>query len=253
MLVDYHIHPLGHQDRAMTAENLKEFMEEAINKGLAEIGFADHNRYYQQFDFALVQQVAKGYPELKVRTGIEMDYTPGEEVEINDFLEQFELDYVIGSIHYLDGWMFDHPDYKAEYQNWGLDELYQTYFNYIKQAAQSNLFDFLGHLDLIKIFNFKPEGSVLDIVAPVLEVIAENDLAIEINTNGLNKPVGEFYPSKEILERAYQLEIPITLSSDAHIAQRVGENLIEVRDLLRGIGYREIATFKERERKMVEL
>ncbi|MCK8817915.1 histidinol-phosphatase HisJ family protein [Natroniella sulfidigena] len=253
MLVDYHIHPLGHQDRAMTAKNLKGFMEEAVKKGIAEIGFADHNRYYQQFDFELIRQVAEDFSELKVRAGIEMDYTPGEELEIKDFLEQFELDYVIGSIHYLDGWMFDHPDYKAEYQNWDLAELYQTYFNYIKQAAQSGLFDFLGHLDLIKIFNFKPEGNILEIVAPVLEVIAENDLAIEINTNGLNKPVGEFYPSKKILERAYQLEIPVTLSSDAHIAQRVGENLTEVRDLLRGIGYREVATFKSRERKMVEL
>ncbi|WP_408955025.1 histidinol-phosphatase HisJ family protein [Natroniella sp. ANB-PHB2] len=253
MLVDYHIHPLGHQDRAMTAENLKEFMEQAVNKGLKEIGFADHNRYHQQFDFELVQQVAAGYPELNVRVGIEMDYNPGEDREIKDFLSQFELDYVIGSIHYIDNWMFDHPDYKAEYQNWDLDELYQTYFNYIKQAAQSDLFDFLGHLDLIKLFNFKPQGSILDIADPVLEVIAENDLAIEINTNGLNKPVGEFYPSQEILERAYQLEIPVTLSSDAHTAQRVGENLTDVRDLLRMIGYKEVASFRSRERKMIEL
>lgn len=253
MLVDYHTHPLGHRDRDITKENIRKFLDQAVAKNIAEIGVTDHNRYYKEFDFQLIEEVAKEYPSLKVRKGIEMDYTPGKEEEIKEFLEGFELDYVIGSIHYLGDWMFDHPDYTAEYDNWDLTELYQQYFDYVKGAARSGLFNILGHLDLIKVFDFRPEGDILEIVTPALEVIAKEDLVIEINTNGLNKPVNEFYPSYEILEQAYQLGVKVTLSSDAHSAKRVGENLDQVKELLKEIGYQEVATFENKKRKMVKL
>ncbi len=253
MLVDYHTHLLGHLDRYITEENVKEFLQAAGERGIKKLGVSDHNRFHEEFDFATVQKAAAEFPQLEVKAGIEMDYTPGEETEISQFLDQFNLDYVIGSIHYLGDWMFDNADYKEEYQNWDIDELYKEYFNYVKQSAQSGLFDILGHLDLIKVFDFRPEQDVLEIVNPVLEVIAAEDQVIEINTNGLNKPVGEIYPSRKILEQAYDKEVKVTLGSDAHSAQRVGENLAEMREMLLDIGYREVATFSNHQRKMVEL
>ncbi|WP_027338922.1 histidinol-phosphatase HisJ family protein [Halonatronum saccharophilum] len=253
MLVDYHTHPLGHMDREITKDNIREFLESGIEKGIKEIGFTDHNRYYKSFNFKLIEEVAGEYPDIQVKKGIEMDYTPGKEEEIEKFLKQFELDYVIGSIHYIGDWMFDHPDYKDEYDNWDIKELYKEYFNYVKGAAESGLFNILGHLDLIKVFGFKVEGDISDIITPILEVIAQEDLTIEINTNGMNKPAKEFYPSRQILELAYGLGIKVTTSSDAHNAQRVGENLTKVRELLLDIGYKEVATFKEKNRIMVKL
>ncbi|GAB6138712.1 histidinol-phosphatase HisJ family protein [Halanaerobaculum tunisiense] len=253
MLVDYHTHLLGHQDRTGRAEEIREFLEQAVANNLTELGFTDHNRYYEEFDFELVTDVAQEFPELKVKRGIEMDYTPGQEEEIADFLSQFELDYVIGSIHYLDDWMFDHPDYQEYYYNWDLTELYKKYFSYVAQAAESGLYQILGHLDLIKVFGYRPETDVLEIVRPVLKTIAEQDLVIEVNTNGLNKPVEEIYPSRKILEAAYEVGVKVTLGSDAHSAERVGENLALVRDLLLEIGYTEIATFTEQKRKLVKL
>ncbi|MGM0501771.1 MAG: histidinol-phosphatase HisJ family protein [Bacillota bacterium] len=253
MLVDYHTHLLGHEDRAGTAHDIKEFLNQAVKMNVKQIGFTDHNRYYKQFDFDLIKEVGAEFPELEVRTAIEMDYTPGEEKEIADFLEQFDLDYAIGSIHFLGDWMFDHPDYKDEYDHWDIDELYKAYFERVKGAAKSGLFQFLGHLDLIKVFNFRPATNVVELVTPTLEVIAEEDIAIEVNTNGRNKPAGEFYPSRDILEKAYQLGIKVTMSSDAHRADRVGENLVEVREMLLDIGYNQIATFENQNRKMVTL
>ncbi|MBM7555569.1 histidinol-phosphatase HisJ family protein [Halanaerobacter jeridensis] len=253
MLVDYHTHLLGHEYREGTAEDIREFLEQAVVMDVKEIGFTDHNRYYEQFDFELIKEVAEDFPELEVRTGIEMDYTPGEEEEIAEFLSEFDLDYAIGSIHFLGDWMFDHPDYKDEYDEWEIDELYKTYFERVQGAAKSGLFDFLGHLDLIKVFDFRPATDVVELVTPTLEVIAEEDIVIEINTNGRNKPANEFYPSRDILEKAYELGIKVTMSSDAHYAERVGENLAEVREMLLDIGYEKIATFKNRQRKMVKL
>ena len=253
MLVDYHTHLLGHEDRAGNADDIREFLAQAEKMNVKELGFTDHNRYYEQFDFDLIKKVAEEFPEVEVRTAIEMDYTPGEEEEIADFLAQFDLDYAIGSIHFLGDWMFDHPDYKDEYDQWDIDELYKSYFERVQGAAKSGLFQFLGHLDLIKVFNFRPATDVVELVTPTLEVIAEEDIVIEINTNGRNKPANEFYPSREILEKAYQLGIKVTMSSDAHRASRVGENLAEVREMLLDIGYQEIATFKNQNRKMIKL
>ncbi|WP_018249163.1 histidinol-phosphatase HisJ family protein [Orenia marismortui] len=253
MLVDYHTHPLGHMDRKISKENIREFLEVAVKKDVSEVGFTDHNRYYEEFDFDLIAEVAKEYPQIKVRRGIEMDYTPGKEDEIAEFLGQFDLDYVIGSIHFLGDWMFDHPDYTAEYDNWKIVELYKEYFDYVRGAAQSGLFQILGHLDLIKVFGYRPKKDIVEIVTPTLEVIAAEDIVIEINTNGMNKPAQEFYPSREILEKAYELGIKVTMSSDAHKAERIGENLSAVKDILLDIGYTEIATFENKKRKMVKL
>ncbi|OCL27603.1 histidinol phosphate phosphatase [Orenia metallireducens] len=253
MLVDYHTHILGHMDRSITEENIKEFLDEAVRKGISEIGFTDHNRYYEEFDFDLILKVAKDYPNLKVKKGIEMDYTPGEEKEIKDFLDQFDLDYAIGSIHFIGDWMFDHPDYTDEYDNWDIDDLYRKYFKRVEGAAKSGLFQLLGHLDLIKVFNFRPASDVVELVTPTLEIIAKEDITIEINTNGMNKPAKEFYPGREILEKAYELGIKVTTSSDAHRADRVGENLDKVREMLLDIGYTEIATFENKKRIMVKL
>ncbi len=253
MLVDYHIHLLGHDARAATYENIEEFVLQAEKMGIEKMGFSDHNRYYNKFDFAMIEQVAEDYPEIEINKGIEMDFTPGGEEEIADFLAEFEFDYIIGSLHYIDDWMFDHPKYKDEYKKWEIDKLYQKYYSYVAQAAESGLFDIIGHLDLIKIFNYKPEAGGLKYAIPALETIAENNIVIEVNTNGLNKPVGELYPTAEILKEAHKLGIKVTLGSDAHHYKRVGEDLAKVKQLLLDIGYEEIATFNQRERKMEKL
>lgn len=253
MLVDYHVHPIGHADGEHSKSNLRRFVSQAKKMGVKELGIADHNRYYNDFKPENIQVINEEFTEVELKFGIEMDYTPGEETEIAEFLHQFELDYAIGSIHYLDDWMFDHPDYSDEYNKRDIDVVYERYFNYIAQTAKSGLFDIMGHLDLIKVFDFHPCNDVLEYARPALEVIAKEELCIELNTNGLNKPVEEIYPSHKILQEAYKLEIPVTLSSDAHIPERVGEKLEAAKALLKKIGYTEIATFKNRQRKLVSI
>ncbi|MBM7622583.1 histidinol-phosphatase HisJ family protein [Sporohalobacter salinus] len=253
MLVDYHVHPIAHDDGDHSEDNLREFVKQAKKVGVRELGIADHNRYFDAFQPENIQTINKEFGEVELKFGIEMDYTPGQEEEIAEFLDEFELDYVIGSIHYLGDWMFDHPDYVDEYNNRDIDEIYERYFNYVSQAAKSGLFDIIGHLDLIKVFDFHPCCDILEYAKLVLETIADEDLCIEINTNGLNKPVEEIYPSRKILQEAYNLEIPVTLSSDAHVPERVGEELEMAKEILKEIGYREIATFKKRQCKLISI
>lgn len=253
MLVDYHTHLLGHQDREGTEAEIREFLEAAVRKGIKEIAFTDHNRYYKDFNFARINKISREFEELNVLRGIEMDFTVGKEEEIANFLNKFDFDLVIGSIHFLNGWMFDHPDYTDQYNNWDIDQLYKYYFEQVNALVKSNLFDIVGHLDLIKIFNYRPEKDILEIVNPTLKLIAENNIVMEINTNGMNKPVKEFYPERIILESAYDLGVKVTMSSDAHQAERVGENLSRVRKELLEIGFTELATFENRKLSLKEL
>lgn len=253
MLVDYHTHLLGHQHRRGTADDIREFLTQAVKKNISEIAFTDHDRYHDIFNFDLIREVAKEFSELDVRTSVEMDYRPGKEAEIGEFLQELDLDFAIGSVHEIEGWPFDHPDYIEEFNKWEIDDLYSKYFEIINRSVESGLFEVIGHIDLIKLFGHRPEEDVVKLITPTLELIADKDLVIEVNSNGMNKNVEEFYPAYSILEKAYQLDVKVTMSSDAHRAERVGEYLDEIREILLNIGYSEIAVFENRERRMVGL
>ncbi len=80
----------------------------------------------------------------------------------------------------------------------------------------------MPHLDVIKVFDYRPQKPVLSLMGNLLQIIKEKSLAVEINTNGLNKPVGEIYPAYDILLACFNLGIPVTFGSDAHQSEDVG-------------------------------
>ena len=149
--------------------------------------------------------------------------------------------------------MFDHPDFLDGYSLWDTDDLYLAYFALLTQAVQSGLFDIVGHLDLIKVFGYRPTFCIERVIAPLLAAIKQSKMAVEINTNGLNKPVREIYPHPLILESCYQLNIPVTLGSDAHQADEVGRQLNFARELALEIGYRQLVCFTQRKQYTIPL
>ncbi len=253
MLVDYHAHPLGHADREYTVEQLVRFAEQARQRNIADLGLADHDMYLDQLDLAAVAEARRLCAEVNIRLGLEVDFFPGQEDRIGQTLASLPLDYCIGSVHALDGWVFDDPREMAGYANWDIDELYAAYYSTLSQAAESRLFDIIGHLDVIKVFGYQPSGNAAAMAEVALEAISRSGLCIEINTNGRYKPAADFYPAQTILERAFQLGIPVTLSSDAHRAEDVGRDVAIAAQLAWQAGYRQIATFSARQRIMVNL
>jgi histidinol-phosphatase (PHP family) len=81
---------------------------------------------------------------------------------------------------------------------------------------------------------------------PVLKSIKYHGLAVEINSSGLRKPVGEIYPSPDIVERMYDYNIPVTLGSDAHHPRQVGLGLVEAYRCARRAGYQRCVSFERR-------
>ncbi|MDR3288266.1 MAG: histidinol-phosphatase HisJ family protein [Peptococcaceae bacterium] len=242
-MLDLHVHLIGHQERKADREALRRYLGAAKSQGLQTIGFSDHDMFWEELNFDLIRQVAAETPELEVLVGLEVDYRPGEEERIRGMLAQFPFDYVIGSVHEIYGWPFDMPDQEGSYRRADPDELYQRYFEIVAQAAQSGLFQIIGHLDLIKLFGVRPSRDILEHAAPALSEIAARALTVEINTNGRYKPVGEFYPERKLIQEIQRRDISFTLGSDAHQPEVVGRDLPEAAELLRSVGVREIASF----------
>ncbi|MCR4400647.1 MAG: PHP domain-containing protein, partial [Syntrophomonadaceae bacterium] len=157
---------------------------------------------------------------------------------------ELDCDFLIGSVHFLDGWPFDHPDHVHGWDLRDVDEVYAAYYRMVAAAATSRLFDVIGHLDLVKIWGHRPRRrSELEHVRPLLGVLRQAGTAVEINTAGLRKPVGEIYPAQVLLEALFEASVPVTLASDAHRPDDVGADLGAAVVAARRAGYRRVMGF----------
>lgn len=259
MSIDYHIHTAMSGD---AKGDIADYVKIARNRGLMEIGFSDHFHLKKQ-DYSmsyekLAQYVEKvrSYKEeadFPVKLGLEVDFIPNLEGEIEKVTKLGHFDYVIGSVHFINNWGFDNPKYISEYQNWDIAELNCTYFSLVQQCAKSGLFDIIGHVDLIKKFGYKPKRDMTDVFMETIEVFKKSKVCVEVNTGGLRAPCREIYPSKPLLEMCFDDGIPITLGSDAHMPEHVGKNFSQALKLIRGVGYKNIARFTHRKLKLVEI
>lgn len=252
-LVDFHTHPYSHGDEKVGIDWINEFLQRAENRGLKELGFSDHDFLLDKINWDLLTR-AKCESNISVRLGLEIGFRPEKKDYYKKIVDEYPLDFCIGSVHFIDDWNFDHPDYIEKFKERPIDQIYRDYFALVFQALQTDLFDIVGHIDLIKIFNYFPQKKdVLDYMQSVLALIKQKELVVEINTNGLNKPVAQYYPSKKIIKKLCENEIDITLGSDAHSPDRVGENLSQVAFFLKKIGFKRIAVFNKREKSFLPL
>lgn len=241
--------------------SVNEYVEAAIVRGTKYFGFSDHApmeydyAYRMSFDqIELYEQLVRSAQEhykdkITVLLGYEVDYLPRY---MDDRILKRSCDYLIGSVHFIDEWGFDNPDYIHKYEGADMDAIYTRYFELIEAMALCGKFDIVGHLDLLKVFNFFPKTDIRILAENALKAIKKANMVIEINVSGLRKPVGEVYPSPLLLESIAQLAIPITFSSDAHRPDQVGMFSDEVESLLRGFGYSECATYRNRDREMIK-
>lgn len=259
MRIDLHNHTTlcNHANGTM-----EEYIQRAIELGIDTYGFSEHAPMKNFEDgYRLVlekkdfyeQEVKKlqdrYHKQIEILLGYEVDYIKGD--YLLDEIITANVDYLIGSVHYINKWGFDNPEFIKEYERRDINDIYKDYFEALQEMVKSAKFDIVGHLDLIKVFNFKPSIDIRTLVEPVLKEIKKTDMVIEINSSGFRKPVEEQYPSKTILELAYDLDIPITFSSDAHAVEQVGMNYERCIDLAKSIGYSKCAIFQKRSKGFV--
>lgn len=248
MLQDYHVHALAHGEYQYTYDWLKEFLIMARERQIMELGFAEHDEFIAQIDTTILKRLQEEFPDIKLRLGLEVDYIPGREDYIRQISSTYDFDYIIGSVHFIDGWGFDHPDFRHLFEERDIDQVYNRYFELVEMAVNSGLFDIIGHLDLIKIWGHRPQqNNVMFYVEPLLNSIKAAGMLIEINSAGLRKPVGEIYPQQEIINLIASKQIAVTLGSDAHHPQQVGEGMQEAKGVLINSGFTHLASLQQRQ------
>jgi len=257
MRIDLH----NHTTRCNHAEGtIDEYIARAIELGIDIYGFSEHapmdfdEHYRLSFDEMKLYEAdvldakSKYSDKIEILLGYEVDWLPNH---MSDRVLKSNVDYLIGSVHFLDKWGFDNPEFISGYKDRDIDEVWQVYFDTIEDMAKSGLFDIAGHLDLMKVFKFLPSIDIRLMAKDALRAIKQSNMTLELNSSGLRKPIGEIYPSIGLLELAYELDIPITLSSDAHKIEQIGYGYDEVVSLAKEVGYQSVATFKNRDRKMI--
>lgn len=256
VLIDLHVHSTFSGDGESSVED---YCKKAREVGVSEIGFSEHWDFnpddpgYGKYDYAKALSgfmcARKCINNPKIIFGAEIGYNREYENEIRKSLKGKEFDYIIGSVHIIGNEIIsrkinNHFEDKTE------DEAYLPYFAELKNAAESGLFNIIGHFDLIKRYGvsyfgrFKPEKYDSEITE-ILELMVKNNIALEINSSGLRQLPKEAYPSLETIKLYRKLggEL-VTVGSDSHSKDSLGAGIKEAIKIAKDAGFGEIASFE---------
>lgn len=264
MRTSYH----NHTNWSDGAATLAEMIEGARREGLTEFGVSDHfvlapgNR---RFDWSMdpeflgeyvrqVRSAIESTPDISIKLGLEVDYFPETIHLVKEHLSVHPFDYLIASVHFVGEFPIDYDarpwDRLSQEER---DEMWRGYWQRLHAAADSRFFDFVGHFDLPKKFNFYPSVDLTEDALSALDSIAAADMAIEINTSGWDKPVQEAYPSLFYLREANRRGIPLVINADAHSAKNVAKNFDRARALALEAGYTRVVRYENRTRSTTPL
>jgi histidinol-phosphatase (PHP family) len=273
LLTDYHLH-LRPDDLEATAtdyftpENVDRYLEAAREAGVEELGVSEHvYRFVESlevWDHPFWRENARDdlgsycefVRETPLRLGLEMDYVAEREDQIANLLDAHELDYVVGSVHFLRDGAVDHDGYDVWERVGDPDRVWRLYFETLAEAVRTGLYDIVAHPDLVKVWGDGRPGPSRDprfYYEPLAEAVAETGVAVEFSTAGWRKPAGEQYPSQALAEMCIDAGAAFSLSSDAHRPQEVGRDYERAVETLRGWGIEQIAVFERRERRLEPL
>jgi histidinol-phosphatase (PHP family) len=257
MRIDLH----NHTERCNHAVGtIDEYIQRAIELKIDIYGFSEHAPmdFDEKYRLAFCDMPAyvndilsakeKYKKEIDILLGYEVDYLPGH---MDARILSADVDYLIGSVHFIDKWGFDNPEFLSGWKEKDIDEIWKAYFEATEAMAQSGKFDIVGHLDLIKVFKFMPKTDTRLLAKDALQAIKKSNMVLELNTAGLRKPIAEIYPSRALLEAAYELGIPITFSSDAHAVEQIGAGYALATTLAKDVGYTKAVTFQDRDKQLI--
>lgn len=254
-MFDFHMHSRVSFDGHDTGLQLA---QAAVQAGLKEICFTDHRDFLRQereqtmlFDPAAysAEYDALEVPGLTIRRGVEYGLYNDNVERMHQELQQRNYDFVLGSIHFVD----DIDVYFAEYwQGKTVWEAQRHYFETMLECVRvHDDFDVLSHMTYLHKGTGSPVKTPLplddhrEIIDEVLRILAAKGKGLELNTSGMDR-CGGFLPTPDYFRRFKELGGQIvTVGSDAHRADRVGQYSFEACQVLKDIfGY--VCTFEGR-------
>jgi histidinol-phosphatase (PHP family) len=257
MLTSYH----NHTNWSDGAATLAAQIQAARRAGIDELGVSDHyvlrsggDPVEWSMDLGLLgdyvfqlRAAAAETRDVVLRVGIEADFFPETVERLRETLAEYPFDYVIGSVHYVDGFPIDRAagDWSALSEE-DRNEKWRLYWRRIREMAESRVYDFAAHLDLPKKFGFRPTVDLGAEELEALEALSASGMAIEINTAGWSLPAAEAYPSLRLLRAARRRGIPLLINADAHFPEFLTRDFDRACALAREAGYSELVRYDRR-------
>ncbi|HEX2698707.1 MAG TPA: PHP domain-containing protein [Acidimicrobiales bacterium] len=288
-MLDYHLHlwPHGRRAEGETVDRLAAYCERAKAAGVAEIAVTEHLFRFSQADAVLAgfwdddpdptlratmaaywadhaREDLDAYVEaalaakaagLPVVLGLEVDHYAGRMADVADLLADYPFDVLLGSVHWIGAWGFDvyeNAVVAAEWDRRGTETAWQGYTGALEELAASGVCDVLAHPDLCMVTGRFPAVPA-EFYDRMAEAAAASGMAAEVSSAGWRKPVGRPYPAPELLRRFAERGVPVTTASDAHGLPDVADRSADLRRLVEAAGYTELAAFRERRRRPVQL
>jgi len=256
----------------------------AFSKGLACLGFSAHAPILKKTGLTSEWHMTeKNLPKyideveaakkrwegrLPVYLGLEVDYIENLMGPADRDIQDLNLDFIIGSVHYVfppKGNPFTVDD-KAGNVLRGIREGYggdpqgmvEYYMNAQEAMIRAGSFDVLGHADVIRKHNLGP-GKQKNRIFPedsayyrakitsLAALLAGRGVPAEVNTSGLNRGLmTDCYPSLELLKLFRENRVPMLINADAHKAEHIGGNYEKARAEMLSAGYTESLIFEGR-------
>ncbi len=255
-MFDFHMHSRVSFDGHDTGEALA---RAALAAGLREICFTDHLDYDPMGQMGVLAFDTDQYnaeyddlhlPGLVIRRGMEFGMTVDNRERFRKDLQRRPFDFVLGSIHFVDGLDVYYPAY---WQGKTVPEAERRYLEATLDCVRLHGdFDVLAHLTYIGKTTAHPAPRPVpyaghrEIIDEILQVLVHKGKGLEVNTSGVDR-CGGLLPTLDIVRRFRELGGQIvTLGSDAHRCDRVGQYSFEVCAMLKDIfGY--VCTFEARQ------
>lgn len=184
-------------------------------------------------------------PRITLLLGLETETCPGYFPFVSKLINQCRPDYIVGSVHHVNGLCFDFS--RAHYERaaaaaGGISAMYCHYFDL--QHEMINLLEpaVVGHFDLIRLFDphYKTriqQREIQDRIARNLALISRKNLVMDFNLRALLKGADEPYISKPILRQAKVLDIPVVPGDDSHGVDNIGQNMEKGIGILKHHGF----------------
>lgn len=238
-MLDLHTHS---QYSKHARGEVEEVVKSAIAKGIQILCLTDHAPYLVDSDNRILESELDDYIEevrfisckysekIKVLVGLEVDYHPEHENYIAKLLESVEVDYVIGSIHYVyvDGERVNVWD--IEYLS--SEDFIDSYFFYLRKMIVSGFFDSIAHPDTIMRGGISSR-EFYERFLPLVKEMKEHNVSYEINCSSCTKSnynpktkcktIGEaVYPNYDLVAVLIDQGLSFTVGSDAHKPSNIG-------------------------------
>lgn len=254
-MIDTHIHI---ERGNYSLEWINEFVEVALSRGLSEIYLLEHSHRFKEFkkvydnignynDFQkswlnrkmkislndyknFILDMNKNKFPIKIKFGLEVCFIEGTEEIVKNILHDFKWDFVTGSVHWIDGWGFDHK--KEHWFDIDVNKAYIRYYKIMKNLIKSKLFNIVAHPDSVKCFGYHPSYDLEQTyyeIADLLNnynVIAEQNSGLYYRYNhedlGMNRKMYDIFKSKNVC---------LCTGSDAHRPEDTGKYIKELNEV----------------------